>query len=119
MSFETLLFGAEHPPVEGNSLDGDGSGGSDYPVRSFLLDRESLTWSRPNIERVDAVISLRCGAFGHDLTGIDRLKVKIDARNALVTTLRQVVRPGLSALGGPATILVLLTRWPLGTRHMV
>lgn len=118
MSFETLLFGAGHPAVEGNSLDGGGSGGSDYPVRSFLLDRESLTWSRPNIDGLDAVISLRCGAFGHDLIGIDRLTVKIDARNALVTTLRQVVRLGLSGLGIPAMILVLLTRWPLGTGHM-
>ena len=56
------------------------------------------------------MIGLRCGALGHDLIGIDRLKVKIDARNALVTTLRQVVRLSLSALGIPATILVLLTR---------
>ena len=62
------------------------------------------------MEGVDAAISLRCGAIGHDLIGIDRLKVKIDARSALVTTRRQVMGPSLSALGIPATIMVLLTR---------
>ena len=56
------------------------------------------------------MIGLRCGALGHDLIGIDRLKVKIDARNALVTMLRQVVRLSLSPRGIPGTILVLLTR---------
>lgn len=59
---------------------------------------------------MDAVIGLRCGALGHDLIGIDRVKVKIDARNAMVTTLRQVVRLSLSPRGIPGTILVLLTR---------
>ena len=59
---------------------------------------------------MDAAIGLRCGALGHNLIGIDRLKVKIDARKALVTALRQVVGLSLSALGIPTTILVLLTR---------